>query len=204
MIFWRPSRKRYWNRRSPMKSLNVGLLIPSWQIALKNKNRRGNLPLSDNFSPVHSRSWFCNMASMKMGLMRWMPRLTIPYEQLQSVLKKEYLPPGLKSKMMLHRQVAACSEIKPDLNVLFTVFDTHTHFDVPDFDADREQLAHAAKAVGVERLILIGFVQSRFAGSALHAAFSQSIKGCSSKLFSTGFASCLYWAGITPLHIWPI
>ena len=44
----------------------------------------------------------------------------------------------------------------------YSLFDTHTHFDVPDFDADREQLAHAAKAVGVERLILIGFVQSRF------------------------------------------
>jgi len=44
----------------------------------------------------------------------------------------------------------------------YSLFDTHTHFDVPDFDPDREQLAHAAKAVGVERLILIGFVQSRF------------------------------------------
>ena len=44
----------------------------------------------------------------------------------------------------------------------YPLFDTHTHFDVPDFDQDREQLAHAAKAVGVERLILIGFVQSRF------------------------------------------
>lgn len=44
----------------------------------------------------------------------------------------------------------------------YPLFDTHTHFDVPDFDHDRGQLAHAAKAVGVERLILIGFVQSRF------------------------------------------
>ena len=46
--------------------------------------------------------------------------------------------------------------------MLYSLFDTHTHFDVADFDADREQLARAAKAVGVERLILIGFVQSRF------------------------------------------
>ena len=45
----------------------------------------------------------------------------------------------------------------------YSLFDTHTHFDVPDFDQDREQLAYAAKAVGVERLILIGFIQSRFA-----------------------------------------
>jgi len=44
----------------------------------------------------------------------------------------------------------------------YSLFDTHTHFDVPDFDHDREQLAYAAKAAGVERLILIGFIQSRF------------------------------------------
>ncbi|WOE42053.1 TatD family hydrolase [Acinetobacter chinensis] len=42
------------------------------------------------------------------------------------------------------------------------LFDTHTHFDVPDFDSDREQLAYAAKQVGVEKLILIGFLQQRF------------------------------------------
>lgn len=42
------------------------------------------------------------------------------------------------------------------------LFDTHTHFDVPDFDADREVLAHAAKQAGVEGLVLIGFVQQRF------------------------------------------
>lgn len=42
------------------------------------------------------------------------------------------------------------------------LFDTHTHFDVPDFDADRELLAYAAKSRGVEHLILIGFLESRF------------------------------------------
>ena len=42
------------------------------------------------------------------------------------------------------------------------LFDTHTHFDVPDFDIDRELLAYQAKAVGVEALVLIGFVASRF------------------------------------------
>ena len=47
------------------------------------------------------------------------------------------------------------------------LFDTHTHFDLADFDPDREALAIAAKALGVERLVLIGFVQSRFA-SLLH------------------------------------
>lgn len=42
------------------------------------------------------------------------------------------------------------------------LFDTHTHFDVEDFDPDREVLAYQAKAAGVERLILIGFEQQRF------------------------------------------
>lgn len=42
------------------------------------------------------------------------------------------------------------------------LFDTHTHFDVPDFDQDREILAYQAKAVGVEHLVLIGFLQERF------------------------------------------
>ncbi|MQW90891.1 TatD family deoxyribonuclease [Acinetobacter wanghuae] len=44
----------------------------------------------------------------------------------------------------------------------FKLFDTHTHFDVPDFDHDREQLAYAAKEAGVEGLVLIGFLQHRF------------------------------------------
>ncbi|MBP9786427.1 MAG: TatD family hydrolase [Acinetobacter sp.] len=42
------------------------------------------------------------------------------------------------------------------------LFDTHTHFDVADFDADRQQLALHAKQVGVDALVLIGFLESRF------------------------------------------
>jgi TatD DNase family protein len=42
------------------------------------------------------------------------------------------------------------------------LFDTHTHFDIPDFDLDREALAYQAKLAGVEHLVLIGFLQSRF------------------------------------------
>ena len=42
------------------------------------------------------------------------------------------------------------------------LFDTHTHFDVSDFDADRQQLALQAKQSGVEALVLIGFEQDRF------------------------------------------
>ena len=42
------------------------------------------------------------------------------------------------------------------------LFDTHTHFDVPEFDPDRAQLAYAAKAAGVEGLVLIGFLAKRF------------------------------------------
>lgn len=42
------------------------------------------------------------------------------------------------------------------------LFDTHTHFDVSDFDHDREVLAAQAKQVGVDALVLIGFLQERF------------------------------------------
>lgn len=42
------------------------------------------------------------------------------------------------------------------------LFDTHTHFDVSEFDADREALAVAAKNAGVDALVLIGFLASRF------------------------------------------
>lgn len=42
------------------------------------------------------------------------------------------------------------------------LFDTHTHFDVADFDHDRQHLAEQAKRVGVDALVLIGFVESRF------------------------------------------
>lgn len=42
------------------------------------------------------------------------------------------------------------------------LFDTHTHFDVADFEHDRQQLAVQAKRGGVEALVLIGFVASRF------------------------------------------
>ena len=42
------------------------------------------------------------------------------------------------------------------------LFDTHTHFDVADFDHDRYQLARQAKQQGVQALVLIGFLQYRF------------------------------------------
>ena len=42
------------------------------------------------------------------------------------------------------------------------LFDTHTHFDGADFDLDRQHLAEQAKRVGVDALVLIGFVESRF------------------------------------------
>lgn len=46
---------------------------------------------------------------------------------------------------------------------MLQLFDTHTHFDVEDFDLDRQQLAFDAYAQGVHAMVLIGFLQSRFA-----------------------------------------
>ena len=45
---------------------------------------------------------------------------------------------------------------------MMQLFDTHTHFDVAHFDHDRQHLAVQAKQVGVEALVLIGFIESRF------------------------------------------
>jgi TatD DNase family protein len=45
---------------------------------------------------------------------------------------------------------------------MLQLIDTHTHFDVEDFDPDRQQLAEQAYRVGVRALVLIGFVASRF------------------------------------------
>lgn len=62
----------------------------------------------------------------------------------------------------------------------YSLFDTHTHFDVSVFDADREQLAIAAKQAGVEGLILIGLAAQHFAQmQTTHAAlrhFAQAPK----------------------------
>lgn len=44
----------------------------------------------------------------------------------------------------------------------WSLIDTHTHFDVEDFDADRVHLAGAAAAQGVRALILIGYVARYF------------------------------------------
>lgn len=52
--------------------------------------------------------------------------------------------------------------LKPNSMQPLALIDTHTHFDVPEFDADRLTLAQQAHAAGVQALLLIGFVASRF------------------------------------------
>ncbi|TEU30288.1 TatD family hydrolase [Alkanindiges illinoisensis] len=42
------------------------------------------------------------------------------------------------------------------------LIDTHTHFDVPEFDHDRLVLAKLARQCGVQALVLIGFLAERF------------------------------------------
>lgn len=42
------------------------------------------------------------------------------------------------------------------------LIDTHTHFDVPEFDQDRLVLAKLARQRGVQALVLIGFLAERF------------------------------------------
>jgi len=59
------------------------------------------------------------------------------------------------------------------------LIDTHTHLDFPDFDADRLQLLADSRALGVERMVVLGVYQSNWqrmwdlvqTDSQLHAAF---------------------------------
>ncbi|MCH4246925.1 MAG: TatD family hydrolase [Acinetobacter populi] len=59
---------------------------------------------------------------------------------------------------------------------MISLFDTHTHFDVEDFDHDRQRLAEQAYQVGVRALILIGFLQSRFADLLATDQFLKSLE----------------------------
>lgn len=59
------------------------------------------------------------------------------------------------------------------------LIDTHTHLDFPDFDADRAQVLENCRALGVERLVVLGVYQRNWqrvwdqtlTNPMLHAAF---------------------------------
>ena len=59
------------------------------------------------------------------------------------------------------------------------LIDTHTHLDFPDFDADRQQLLARSRALGVEKMVVLGVYQSNWqrlwdlvqTDSQLYAAF---------------------------------
>src|SRR5690606_26142432 len=59
------------------------------------------------------------------------------------------------------------------------LIDTHTHLDFPDFDADREALLARSRALGVERLVVLGVYRDNWqrlwdlalAEEGIHAAF---------------------------------
>ncbi len=48
------------------------------------------------------------------------------------------------------------------LPVVYPVIDTHTHFDAPVFDEDREEQARKGYAYGVRHLVLVGYLQAHF------------------------------------------
>jgi TatD DNase family protein len=59
------------------------------------------------------------------------------------------------------------------------LIDTHTHLDFPDFDADRTEVLARSRALGVQRLVVLGVYQANWqrlwhlveANEELHAAF---------------------------------
>ena len=59
------------------------------------------------------------------------------------------------------------------------LIDTHTHLDFPDFDADRDEVLARSRALGVQRMVVLGVYQANWqrlwqlveANDNLHAAF---------------------------------
>ncbi|MDH1868451.1 TatD family hydrolase [Pseudomonas chengduensis] len=59
------------------------------------------------------------------------------------------------------------------------LIDTHTHLDFPDFDADRDEVLTRSRALGVQRLVVLGVYQANWQrlwqlveeDESLHAAF---------------------------------
>jgi len=59
------------------------------------------------------------------------------------------------------------------------LIDTHTHLDFPDFDADRDEVLARSRALGVQRMVVLGVYQANWqrlwqlveAHDGLHAAF---------------------------------
>lgn len=54
------------------------------------------------------------------------------------------------------------SAVASDLTANVRLIDTHTHFDVPEFDFDRVELAHQAYRAGVRHLVLVGYLARYF------------------------------------------
>lgn len=69
---------------------------------------------------------------------------------------------------------------------MIQLFDTHTHFDVEDFDHDRAALAQAAYQKGVKALILIGFLRSRFTHLRQTQQFLQQLEAAPQSYLAPG------------------
>lgn len=42
------------------------------------------------------------------------------------------------------------------------LIDTHTHLDFPDFDADRDEVLARSRALGVQRMVVLGVYQANW------------------------------------------
>ena len=76
------------------------------------------------------------------------------------------------------------------------LFDTHTHFDLPEFDADRSALAQSAVQQGVQGLVLIGYLAQYFDRLA---AVQQQLQ--QQKLAQQNVPDTYLAAGLHPFYI---
>ena len=58
--------------------------------------------------------------------------------------------------------IASPKMIKQPLPTIYPLIDTHTHFDAPIFDDDREILTQQAHNQGVRHLVLVGYLNQHF------------------------------------------
>lgn len=93
-----------------------------------------------------------------------MVRLANIANDSQNVVRQVYRPVALTTSNLAHTM---------------QLIDTHTHLDFPDFDKDRQQVLNEARALGVEKLVILGVEHGNWqrlwdqvlAHDGLHAAF---------------------------------
>ena len=58
--------------------------------------------------------------------------------------------------------IGASFNANTELPAILPLIDTHTHFDAPVFDIDRDEQIQQAYQQGIRHLVLVGYLQRHF------------------------------------------